>query len=103
MRDLLLYVFLRVLIFAALWWLLYWIGLGSLALSGIFAAVLAMLVSILVLGRPRQGIALRWEQADARRRARKAPVRDHDADAEDQLIDGSSPEGAVQQRSGENQ
>lgn len=83
----LVYSVIRLALFAAVWWVLTQIGIG-LYLAGLIAALLAMLVSILFLGRPRERAAERWQEADERRRASRPAPRDEDADAEDELVDG---------------
>ena len=86
MRDLLLYSLLRVVILLALWWVLMQLGFGML-LGGVLAVLIAMMLSFLLLDRPRRRAALRLQEADEARRARRGPVRDGDADEEDSLLD----------------
>lgn len=86
MRDLLLYSLLRVVILLALWWVLMQLGFGML-LGGVLAVLIAMMLSFLLLDRPRRRAALRLQEADEARRARRDPVRDEDADEEDSLLD----------------
>ncbi|MCL6422850.1 DUF4229 domain-containing protein [Brachybacterium sp. JHP9] len=86
MRDLLLYSLLRVVILLALWWVLMQLGFGML-LGGVLAVLIAMMLSFLLLDRPRRRAALRLQEADEARRARRGPVRDEDADEEDSLLD----------------
>lgn len=89
MRDVLVYSVLRLVLFGALWWVFAHVGL-NVYLAGLVAALVAMLVSILFLGRPRDRAATRWQQADERRRARRSEPRDVDADTEDAVVDGRS-------------
>ncbi|GEM_PF-2504234 len=87
MRDVLVYSLLRLAILAGVWWLLYTLTSFGFYLSGILAALIALLLSILVLRRPRNQAAERWQRADERRRARKGEKHDEDADEEDALMD----------------
>lgn len=87
MRDFLVYTVLRLGLLALLWWVLYEVGVGFY-LAGLLAVLIAFLVSAVVLRRPRDRAAGRLQEADERRRARKGPVRDVDADEEDSLLDG---------------
>lgn len=82
----LVYSLLRLAILVGLWWLLYAVTPFGFYLSGILAALIALLVSILVLRRPRGQVAERWQRRDERRRAHKGEVRDPDADEEDALM-----------------
>lgn len=86
MRDVLLYSVLRLALFGLVWWLLALAGFG-IYMAGIIAALIAMLISILFLRRPREQAARRWQEADERRREQKARTRDRDADEEDELLD----------------
>ncbi len=90
MRDVLVYSLLRLAILAGVWWLLYALTPFGFYLSGILAALIALLVSILVLRRPRSQAAERWQRADERRRARRGEKRDEDADEEDAVVDADS-------------
>ena len=87
MRDMVLYGVLRLALWAVIWWLLTVAGMGVI-LAGVLAALIAMLISILALNRLRDGAAMRWKEADDRRRERKGPQVDEDAAEEDALIDG---------------
>lgn len=86
MRDLLLYGFLRLALWAVIWWLLTVAGMGVIV-AGVLAALIAMLISILALNRLRDSAAMRWKEADDRRRERKGPDVDEDASEEDALLD----------------
>lgn len=92
MRDLLVYSLLRILLFVVIWWLLTLIGVG-LFLAGVLAALIAMLLSIVLLNRPREAVAHRWQEADERRRAARAEKHaDADANEEDALIEERASE-----------
>lgn len=94
MRDVLLYSVLRIAVLAAVWWLLMQFGLGF-GFAGIGAALIAMLLSILFLRRPRQAAAERWQAADERRREKRHATGadiDHDAEDEDALLDATDSE-----------
>jgi hypothetical protein len=86
MRDVLLYSVLRLIVLLVAWWLLVLIGVGFF-LAGIIAVLIAFLISVLFLRAPRERIAGRLQSADERRRARRGPVHDEDADEEDALLD----------------
>ena len=88
MRDMVLYGFLRLALWAVIWWLLTVAGMGVI-LAGVLAALIAMLISILALNRLRDSAAMRWKEADDRRRERKGPDVDEDASEEDALLDGN--------------
>lgn len=94
MRDVLLYSVLRLAIFGAIWWLLIRLGMGF-TIAGLVAALIALLVSILVLRHPRQAAAERWRSADQQRRekrhARGGDI-DQDAADEDDLLDAAGGE-----------
>lgn len=87
MRDVLVFSVIRLALFGALWWVLTQVGIGFY-LAGLIAALLAMLISILFLGRPRERAVERWQAADERRRKRRPARRDEDAAEEDELVDG---------------
>lgn len=87
MRDMVLYGILRLALWAVIWWLLTVAGMGVI-LAGVLAALIAMLISILALNRLRDSAAMRWKEADDRRRERKGPDVDEDASEEDALLDG---------------
>src|SRR5690625_5962446 len=70
MRDMVLYGVLRLALWAVIWWLLTVAGMGVI-LAGVLAALIAMLISILALNRLRDSAAMRWKEADDRRRERK--------------------------------
>ena len=86
MRDMVLYGVLRLALWAVIWWLLTLADMG-VALAGVLAALIAMLISILALNRLRDSAAMRWKEADERRRERRGPSVDEDADEEDSLLD----------------
>lgn len=86
MRDMVLYGFIRIALWAVLWWLLTVAGVGVM-IAGVLAALIAMLLSFLFLNRIRDAAAMRWKEADDRRRERKGPVVDEDAAEEDALLD----------------
>lgn len=86
MRDMVLYSILRLALWAVIWWLLTVAGMGVI-LAGVLAALIAMLISILALNRLRDSAAMRWKEADDRRRERKGPEVDEDASEEDALLD----------------
>lgn len=86
MRDMALFAVIRLLLWAGIWWLLTLFDVGLL-LAAALAALIAMLISILFLDRLRSSAAMRWKAADERRRARKGRPVDHDADAEDAVLD----------------
>lgn len=91
MRSALLFSALRLAIFAVVWFLLtllmpdaawFW--------TGILAAVIAMLISIPLLGQQRQALAETLEQKNEKRQERRARARsasEADADEEDALLD----------------
>jgi uncharacterized protein (DUF58 family) len=91
MRDVLLYTVIRLVVLAAAWWLMVQIGVGFY-LAGIIAVLIAFLVSVLFLRAPRERLAGRLQSADERRRERRGPVRDEDADEEDALLDEDDDE-----------
>ena len=68
MRDMVLYGVLRLALWAVIWWLLTVAGMGVI-LAGVLAALIAMLISILALNRLRDSAAMRWKEADDRRRS----------------------------------
>src|SRR5690625_4653629 len=86
MRDMVLYGVLRLALWAVIWWLLTVAGMGVI-LAGVLAALIAMLISILALNRLRDSAAMRWKEADDRRRERKGQRLDEDAAEEDALLD----------------
>src|SRR5699024_12862986 len=61
-------------------------------LAGVLAALIAMLISILALNRLRDSAAMRWKEADDRRRERKGQRLDEDAAEEDALLDEDDAE-----------
>ncbi|PWH07751.1 DUF4229 domain-containing protein [Brachybacterium endophyticum] len=91
MRDLLLYTLLRLAVLLVAWWLLVLVGVGFY-LAGIIAVLIAFLVSVLLLSRFRERLAGRLQSADERRRARRGPVHDEDAEEEDALLDDEEDE-----------
>lgn len=84
-RHLLVYSVIRIGLWLLVWWILAQTGLG-LALAGVMAAFIAMLLSILFLRGPRDKVARQWMEADQRRAAKNGPKRDEDADEEDALL-----------------
>jgi hypothetical protein len=78
----LLYTLIRIGLFAVLFAILSLTPM-SVFVSAAVAAVLALLLSYIFLGRLRTGVA----ETIVRRRA--APERDDDADLEDSLLDGA--------------
>lgn len=88
MRSFLIYAAARLTIFGAVWWLLSFTGIHWMY-SGILAAVVAMLISVLFLGKLRQALAInvqgRMRDRADKRRKRKTPS-DLDAEAEDRDI-----------------
>ena len=107
MREMVVYAVLRLALFGVIWWLLTLLDVGVM-LAGVMAALISMLLSILFLDKARDRAAMRWKDADERRRARRGPKVDEDAEQEDALLDDSersessgSPEPAVD--SSENQ
>src|SRR5699024_6498652 len=94
MRDMVLYGVLRLALWAVIWWLLTVAGMGVI-LAGVLAALIAMLISILALNRLRDSAAMRWKEADDRRRERKGQRLDEDdaegeAPLEDEGVGGQS-------------
>ena len=91
MRNYVLYSIIRLALFAGVWALLYFLMPGVHWLfTGILAAVIAMLISILALGKLRQGVAVNLEHSvDARRDKRRdlKTEAELDAEAEDSLLD----------------
>ena len=91
MRNYVLYSIIRLALFAGVWALLYFLMPGVHWLfTGILAAVIAMLISILALGKLRQGVAANLEHSvDARRDKRRdlKTEAELDAEAEDSLLD----------------
>src|SRR5690606_6096649 len=87
MRPVLLYSVLRLGLFLLVWAALLFAGMHYL-LAGAVAALIAMLLSILLLRGPREGAAQRWQEADEARRERRAgTAADEDAEEEDALLD----------------
>jgi len=95
MRDVLLYSVLRLGIFLLVWVALIAAGIHYL-LAGALAALIAMLLSILLLRGPREGAAQRWKASDeARRERRSDQAPDEDAAEEDALLDSTGdPDGS---------
>lgn len=86
MREMVVYAVLRLALFGVIWWLLTLAGVGVM-LAGVLAALISMLLSILFLDKVRDRAAMRWKAADDRRRERRGPVVDEDAQEEDALLD----------------
>lgn len=80
------YAVLRLALFGVIWWLLTLAGVGVM-LAGVLAALISMLLSILFLDKVRDRAAMRWKAADERRRERRGPRGDEDAQEEDALMD----------------
>ncbi len=91
MRNYVLYSIIRLALFAGVWALLTFLMPGVHWLfTGTLAAVIAMLISILALGKLRQGVAANLEHSvEARREKRRGTKTEAelDAEAEDDLID----------------
>lgn len=91
MRSILLYTVLRLGLFFGIWALLSLTGIHWM-FTGILAAVIAMLISVLALSRIRQSVALRLEKTVARtaeKSAEKTSDTDLDAEEEDAIIDAT--------------
>src|SRR5690625_7831164 len=99
MRDMVLYWVLRLALWAVIWWLLTVAGMGVI-LAGVLAALIAMLISTLALNRLRDSAAMRWKEADDRRRERKGQRLDEDAAEEDALLDEDDAERSEERRVG---
>jgi mannitol-specific phosphotransferase system IIBC component len=92
MRDLLVYSVLRLGLWLVLWWVITLFDVGVL-LAGVLAALIALLLSMLLLKGPRSRTAQHWQEADERRQARKAAQGepdDADAAEEDALLDAEA-------------
>lgn len=92
MRSYFLYSLIRLALFAAVWALLFVLLPKSIPwiYSGILAAVVAMLISILLLGKPRQAVASELQGKVQDMQAKRQQTRtlaEQDADAEDALLD----------------
>lgn len=91
MRNYVLYSVIRLALFAGVWALLYFLMPGVHWLfTGTLAAVIAMLISILALGKLRQGVASNLEHSVEKRREKKRGHKSDaelDAEEEDSLID----------------
>lgn len=85
MREMAVYSLIRLALWVVIWWLLTLLDIG-VALAGVLAALIAMLLSILFLNRVRDAAAMRWKAAHDRRRQRKGEKIDQDAEAEDALL-----------------
>ena len=92
MREMAVYSLIRLALWVVIWWLLTLLDIG-VALAGVLAALIAMLLSILFLNRVRDAAAMRWKAAHDRRRERKGEPIDHDAEAEDALLDDEDDTG----------
>ena len=86
MRSFLLYAVVRLGLWVLIWWLLTLMGLG-VAVAGVAAALLAMLISILALEPLRNAAAMRWKDAHEARVAKRGEVHDEDAEFEDAVLD----------------
>lgn len=91
MRSFLIYSVVRLAIFAAVWFMLSFTGIHWM-FTGVLAAVVAMLISVLFLGKLRQRLAIdvqgRVQDRAKKRQGRKSEY-DLDADAEDSVIDSA--------------
>ncbi|ANP27031.1 hypothetical protein DAD186_04760 [Dermabacter vaginalis] len=91
MRNYVLYSIIRLALFAGVWALLYFLMPGvHWFFTGILAAVIAMLISILALGELRQGVAANLEHSVEARRDKRRDLKTEaelDAEAEDSLLD----------------
>lgn len=84
MRSILLYSAVRLALFALIWWLLSFTGIHWM-FTGILAAVIAMLLSVLLLGRLRQSLALDMqEKIRTRNEKHRGHKSEADLDAEDE-------------------
>lgn len=95
MRSALFFALLRLAILGVVWFLLtvlmpdaawFW--------TGILAAVIAMLISIPLLGRQRQAVAEELERRNEERQGKRAGIRtasELDADEEDALLGSQEP------------
>lgn len=86
MRSFLLYAVVRLGLWVLIWWLLTLVGL-AVAVAGVAAALLAMLISILALEPLRHAAAMRWKDAHEARVAKRGEVHDEDAEFEDAVLD----------------
>ena len=89
MRSFLLYSLARIALFVLVFWLLLFTEIHWM-FAGILAAVIAMLISILALGRLRQAAATDVQQGVRRRVERgrlKKSDAEHDAEEEDAIIE----------------
>ncbi|HIY23122.1 MAG TPA: DUF4229 domain-containing protein [Candidatus Brachybacterium merdigallinarum] len=82
------YAVLRILMWLVLWYLLVLAGLG-VYIAGVLAVLIAMMLSFLLLGRTRRRAAEGLQEVDERRRARRGPEVDEDAESEDALLDAA--------------
>ena len=89
MRHFLLYAVIRLGLWAVIWWVLTLLDIGVM-LAGVLAALIAMLLSILLLDRLRDAAAMRWKAADERRAERRSGEVDEDAEYEDAMLDAVS-------------
>lgn len=90
MRSFLAYSVIRLGIFGVVWALLSLTGIYWLH-TGIMAAVIAMLISILFLGRQRQAVAVELQERTSKRREKRLSAKTEaeiDAEEEDALISG---------------
>lgn len=84
-----LFAVIRLALWAAIWWVLTLFNVGVM-LAGVLAALIAMLISIIFLNRVRDAAAMRWKNADDRRRERHADDVDEDSEAEDSFLDAEA-------------
>ncbi|MDN5600849.1 MAG: DUF4229 domain-containing protein [Brachybacterium sp.] len=89
MRPFLFYAIVRLGLWVLLWWVLTLLGIG-VALAGVLAALISMLLSILFLDRLRDAVAQRWKAADDRRAERRSTEVDEDAEYEDGVLDDAA-------------
>lgn len=91
MRNYVLYSIIRLALFGGTWALLSFLMPGvHWFFTGILAAVIAMLISILALGRLRQGVATNLEHSVEKRREKRRGTKtdaELDAEEEDSLLD----------------
>lgn len=85
------YALLRIVMWVVLWYLLVLVGLG-VYIAGVLAVLIAMMLSFLLFGGVRRRAAEGLQEVDERRRRRRGPEVDEDAESEDALLDGDAPD-----------
>ena len=85
------YGLLRIVTWLVLWYLLILAGLG-VYIAGVLAVLIAMMLSFLLFGGVRRRAAEGLQEVDERRRERRGPEVDEDAESEDALLDGDAAE-----------